>query len=260
MHIENYLDNNGKIKFYPTKLQKKLFVLNHLLSHFVYNYIYSEKEVNELIKQNISFEDYILIRRELIDNHLLKRTNNGSNYWRGDLVDEIETPNLLMRSSCLEDEFSLVEVNRSCQYIEAYIGEAMEDSYIHRILVEAPLPPNGFKEFYHCKSIIYKETQKIIGYLEYYQGYPNIKTCWIGNFLIHKDYQYQHLGSETIQAFLHELCNCHFEKVALGVHLKNWQGLRFWVKNGFDKIIKITGDKEYTNQHFSIVSLERLIN
>ena len=43
---------------------------------------YTEKEVNEMIKQNISFSDVELIRREMFQLRLLGRLWDGSEFWR----------------------------------------------------------------------------------------------------------------------------------------------------------------------------------
>ena len=43
---------------------------------------YTEREVNEIILQNISFSDYATIRREMYDLKLIDRLSDGSEYWR----------------------------------------------------------------------------------------------------------------------------------------------------------------------------------
>ena len=43
---------------------------------------YTEKEGNEIIKQNISFSDVEPIRREMFQLRLLGRLRDGSEYWR----------------------------------------------------------------------------------------------------------------------------------------------------------------------------------
>ena len=45
---------------------------------------YTEKEVNEIIRQNILFSDVELIRRELYQYKLIGRLRDGSEYWRED--------------------------------------------------------------------------------------------------------------------------------------------------------------------------------
>lgn len=82
MNIKNYLNEEGQIKIWPSKQMKKLEVLKYLVQFFQFNYNYSEKEVNEIINKHHTFNDYFLLRRELINNHLLSRTTNGAKYWR----------------------------------------------------------------------------------------------------------------------------------------------------------------------------------
>lgn len=82
MNVENYINEEGKIKIWPSKQMKKLEVLKYLVQFFQFNYNYSEKEVNEIINKHHTFNDYFLLRRELINNHLLSRTTNGAKYWR----------------------------------------------------------------------------------------------------------------------------------------------------------------------------------
>ena len=43
---------------------------------------YTEKEVNAIIKQNISFSDIELVRREMFQLKLIGRLRDGSAYWR----------------------------------------------------------------------------------------------------------------------------------------------------------------------------------
>jgi len=43
---------------------------------------YDEPSVNAIIQSRIAFEDYVLIRRELIDEGLLRRSRDCRRYWR----------------------------------------------------------------------------------------------------------------------------------------------------------------------------------
>ena len=43
---------------------------------------YSEKEVNQIIREHIDFSDHELIRRELFMYHFMDRYRDGSQYWR----------------------------------------------------------------------------------------------------------------------------------------------------------------------------------
>ncbi|WP_291567317.1 MULTISPECIES: DUF2087 domain-containing protein [unclassified Clostridium] len=88
-NIERFLDDKGRIKIWPAKKELKVEILSYLVSKFEYNYSYTEKEVNSIINEWHTFEDYFLLRRGLIDYKLLSREKDGSKYWRkGEYIDE----------------------------------------------------------------------------------------------------------------------------------------------------------------------------
>jgi hypothetical protein len=80
--IENYLDVEGRVKNWPSKLKNKYLVLDYLITKFQYNIDYTENEVNQIINQYHTFNDYAIIRRSLCDSGYLKRTIDGGKYWR----------------------------------------------------------------------------------------------------------------------------------------------------------------------------------
>lgn len=80
--LENYYDSNGLLKVWPKKKPLRMIVLKKIGEAFVYGKEYNEKEVNEIIKRKISFNDVELIRRELFNNHILNRLIDGSKYWK----------------------------------------------------------------------------------------------------------------------------------------------------------------------------------
>lgn len=76
-----FLDGE-QIKQLPTKETHKLQVLKYLTSKFEFGKDYAESQVNAMIDNWHTFGDYFILRRELIENGLLKRLPNGSKYWR----------------------------------------------------------------------------------------------------------------------------------------------------------------------------------
>lgn len=81
INITIFLDSSGKIKQIPVPNRTKIPVLAYLTGKFEEDRIYSEKEVNGIINEWHTFEDYFILRRLLIDYNLLKRTPNGEKYW-----------------------------------------------------------------------------------------------------------------------------------------------------------------------------------
>lgn len=80
--ITRFLDDKLRVKSWPSKHDMKVEVLRHVACRFESGRFYTEKEVNKIIDEWHTFNDYFLIRRELINNRLLSRINDGSKYWR----------------------------------------------------------------------------------------------------------------------------------------------------------------------------------
>ena len=69
-----------KLKHIPARQKRKYIVLKVIATEFVQGQQYTESQVNEILAG--IHEDYGSIRRYLIDYKLLKRTTDGSCYWR----------------------------------------------------------------------------------------------------------------------------------------------------------------------------------
>jgi len=65
---------------YPAKLKKKAAVLVSIKDAFEEDRIYTEKEINEILKA--VYPDYVTLRRALYDAGILDRKPDGSEYWR----------------------------------------------------------------------------------------------------------------------------------------------------------------------------------
>ncbi|MDY4968829.1 MAG: DUF2087 domain-containing protein [Lachnospiraceae bacterium] len=80
--MTSYYDSEGRLTQYPSKKPLRLIALSKIADCFEMDRKYSEKEVNEIIKQNILFSDVELIRREMFQHKLIGRLKDGSEYWR----------------------------------------------------------------------------------------------------------------------------------------------------------------------------------
>lgn len=77
-----FLNTDQLVERYPVKLSEKQIVLDYLRQKFEEGVCYTELEVNVLLKSWITFEDYVTLRRDLIDFGYLKREDNGAVYIR----------------------------------------------------------------------------------------------------------------------------------------------------------------------------------
>ncbi len=71
---------NGKLTRIPSKRGKLLVILRWLATFFDPDVLYSEAEVNQIIK-SVHAEDYVGLRRDLIDMGYLRRERGGGKYW-----------------------------------------------------------------------------------------------------------------------------------------------------------------------------------
>ena len=79
--IYKFQDTEGRLTMFPAKRRNKVISLFYLATKFEPNIYYTEKEINEIIEDNHTFQDKWLLRRELINLGLLCRLTDGSKYW-----------------------------------------------------------------------------------------------------------------------------------------------------------------------------------
>ena len=73
------MDETGGIKTYPSKEKKKIIILGEVTKNFVKGRKYTEKDINKVLKR--VYEDYVTIRRALIEYGFIERSNDCSVYW-----------------------------------------------------------------------------------------------------------------------------------------------------------------------------------
>lgn len=70
---------NGKLAILPRKESKRLIVLRQLSARFTPGHEYSEKEVNGILSE--VYQDYVTLRRNLVEYGFMVRLQDGSKYW-----------------------------------------------------------------------------------------------------------------------------------------------------------------------------------
>lgn len=82
LNINQFLDESGRITQLSENSQKRRALLAYLAEKFEMDCNYTEREVNEICNKWHTFGDYFLLRRELVDDGLLSREQDGSRYWK----------------------------------------------------------------------------------------------------------------------------------------------------------------------------------
>jgi predicted nucleic acid-binding Zn ribbon protein len=80
--INKYFENNGDgpLIEWPSKEKRRVAVVQHISAKFEPGRQYTEKEVNEILKQ-VYETDYVVLRRYLIEYGFLDRTRDCRTYW-----------------------------------------------------------------------------------------------------------------------------------------------------------------------------------
>jgi DNA-binding HxlR family transcriptional regulator len=71
--MNNFMEKSGRLKSIPAQQKKKLFLLEHMVDGLKVGTKYSEKEINEYIKQ--FHDDFATLRREFIIHQFMFRVN-----------------------------------------------------------------------------------------------------------------------------------------------------------------------------------------
>lgn len=81
MKVKNFLDSDGRLTVFPSKRKSKIYAMMYLVTKFEVERKYTEKEVNAIINESITFGDPVTLRRELYDYRFLGRDADGREYW-----------------------------------------------------------------------------------------------------------------------------------------------------------------------------------
>ena len=71
-----------RLKHFPARQKRKYIVLKVIATEFEPGRRYDEQEINAILAG--IHEDYVTLRRYLVDYKLLQRTTDGRSYWRSE--------------------------------------------------------------------------------------------------------------------------------------------------------------------------------
>jgi DNA-binding transcriptional ArsR family regulator len=80
--LHDFLDVQGRITRWSSKIKDQQAMMAYVVEKFAVEQSYTEKEVNALLQAWYLDADFVLLRRSLVDAGLLRRTKDGSRYWR----------------------------------------------------------------------------------------------------------------------------------------------------------------------------------
>lgn len=122
---------------------------------------------------------------------------------------------------------------------------------------EGMLPPNKSKEDFKMLSCYVDDT--LIGWVTILKGYPEDDIYYIGHIYLVDTAKYKGYGKTIINMLCDYFRENKMTRVRVFVALKNWDGIRFWYKCGFDKITDASYDVSYSEETFASIELEKIL-
>lgn len=116
----------GPLKTFDMKEKSKIVVLRQIVSHFSHNRVYSEKQVNEILKT--IYPDFATIRRYLIEYGFMSRKPDCSEYW----LKEEKNNAGLNQQSVLEAKEEMKNMDRRKELLQQY-KEIKIEAGIYRV-------------------------------------------------------------------------------------------------------------------------------
>ena len=82
--VDGYFSRDGRLHTWPSRKRSDLRVaiLRRIWERFEFDRVYSELQVNDLLRSWMIFDDHVLVRRELCDGGFLARESDGTRYWK----------------------------------------------------------------------------------------------------------------------------------------------------------------------------------
>ncbi len=93
--LVRFFDEKGRLIRWPGKFTQRMICLWVMWSRLPARAALTEKEINDILTLHHLFEDHALLRRELVDSKLVRRTADGRQYQRNEIQPPSEALVLL---------------------------------------------------------------------------------------------------------------------------------------------------------------------
>lgn len=177
------------------------------------------------------------------------------------LAPEWFTERVHVKDCGIQDIPLLTEIFNSCNYVERWDPTFyIVDENEIKLLVEKSLSESDGNKGFRLQCLEMKENGKIIGYfhLQHYSPrLPQPATAFISMFVIRPEFQGKHLAQEIVEGISRQLADHGYIAIWLSVYLKNWGAIRFWIQQGFNKIIEYDGPGQFSETEHASLTLEK---
>ena len=177
--------------------------------------------------------------------------------------EHINTERLLLSLADTKDLPALEVIEKECE--EYFLFDPPSAAEHNRSLRECLLSgddiPGISEEDFHKENYLFYCIWKndiLVGWISFYLEYQQ-DTAYLSVLYIKEEYRKTKIGAEVLDAIVQKLILMNYTSIRLDCSLRNATALRFWAKNGFDKIVDIECDGNLYLKNFGGVELMRTI-
>lgn len=115
------------------------------------------------------------------------------------------------------------------------------------------LPPGGVAGQHTHLSI--RQGGRMVGFAAVYLGYPGPQVAYLSIFFLEAALRGGGLGAEAVTGLKARLAALGFAQLRVGVSLRNWPALRFWARQGFTTVTKVSAQGDIAPEKFGSIEL-----
>jgi GNAT superfamily N-acetyltransferase len=245
--LHKLVNQEGQITRWPTKPVERTLVSEYLASKFAKDKIYTEKEINDVLKHWHTFSDWVVLRRELFERGFLDRKADGSSYWRTEKPLEVFDANVTLtprrstkqlfrlegygvRLLAPDDKTILQDLFKRCEDFHILSNdEELQGHEAEEALIDRP-PKQPLHDMYKIGLF---QSEHLIGFFDVARNYPQEATWYLGLFLVDVQSRRQGIGRKVLIALEHWMKEQGAKQVMLAVLGENQAALSFWQREGF---------------------------
>jgi len=180
-------------------------------------------------------------------------------------LEQIKTKNLLLTLANQNNLPALEEIEKECdEYFRfdlpcvADKNRSLKECLTMGDIIPGISSEEYIKENYHLYCI-WKDNI-LVGWLSFYLEYQQKDTAYLSVIYIKELYRTNGIGVEIMDALISKLADTKYKIIRTHCSLRNALALRFWVKNGFDRITEVDCDGNLYSDNFGGLGLMMKIN
>lgn len=129
----------------------------------------------------------------------------------------------------------------------------LAERFVRRLGAPRGVPPANL----HNMILRDIHSMEAMGLLSLCTGYPGPQVAYVGELFLRPEFQGAGLGREAYLCLESLLRPGPMRQVRVGVGLRNWNALRFWIRLGFTHITGMSGDRHFSPGGHAFLELQK---